>query len=135
MKRIDAIFLGRKSYELLMGMEKKNPYPTKTTYVFSNTMTNAGERTEIVKGDVTKEVSRIRNQAGKDIWLFGGASLVTTFINANLVDELQLAVHPLLLGGGKPLFQNIRERIPFILSDTISYSSGLVQLFYQRKQL
>jgi dihydrofolate reductase len=86
-----------------------------------------------VSGNLEEETKTILRQRGKDIWLFGGASLVTSFVNANLVDELWLAVHPLLLGGGKPLFKGIHGRIPFVLKDTKTYSSGLVQLFYEKR--
>jgi len=48
-----------------------------------------------------------------------------------LVDEIHLAVHPIILGKGKPLFEEIKKRKYFKLIDTITYSSGLVQLFYQ----
>ena len=78
-------------------------------------------------------MGRITGEKGKNIWLFGGASLVTGFLNEGLIDELQLAVHPIILGGGKPLFQGIKGRIPFKLKRTKKYSSGLVQLFYTKQ--
>ena len=53
------------------------------------------------------------------------------FLNTGLVDEIQLAVHPILLSKGKSLFKDIKERKYFKLIDTKTYSSGLVQLFYQ----
>lgn len=132
MKRIDAIFMGRKSYDLVQTMGGANPYAHLTTYVFSNTLKKVDKNTVIVKGTVEDEVKKIIKQPGKDIWLFGGASLVSSFINANLVDELQLAVHPIVLGGGKPLFQNIAARKPFTLMETKQYSTGLVQLLYKK---
>lgn len=52
----------------------------------------------------------MRRAEGKDIWLFGGAGLLTHFINAGLVDEMLLAIHPLVLGGGISLFQAIETR-------------------------
>ena len=75
-------------------------------------------------------MEKIKNQKGKDIWLFGGASLTTSLMNLKLVDELSLAVHPILLGGGKPLFNNIEDRIKLTLVDTKTYSTGLVSLTY-----
>ncbi|MBI3579668.1 MAG: dihydrofolate reductase [Ignavibacteriales bacterium] len=134
-KRIDAVFIGRKSYDLVQRIGGKNPYADLTTYVFSNTLKKVDKNTNLVNGSIEDEVTKIIKQPGKDIWLFGGASLVTSFINANLVDELQLAVHPVVLGGGKPLFQNITERKSFVLTDTKHYSTGLAQLFYERKKM
>jgi len=133
MTSIDSIFMGRKSYEVAMKYEGKNPYPRITSYVFSNTLKEAYKGTRIVSGKLAEEVRKITGEKGKNIWLFGGASLVTGFLNEGLIDELQLSVHPLVLGGGKPLFQEIKGRIPFKLKEAKTYSSGLVQLFYTRK--
>lgn len=133
MKRIDSLVMGRKSYDVLMKYEKKNPYPDMMTYVFSNALQTNEKSTIVLRGDVTGEMKSILSKPGKDIWLFGGASLASTFVNNGLVDELWLAVHPLLLGSGKPLFQGIKDRIGFVLTGTKEYSTGLVQLFYRKK--
>lgn len=133
-KRIDAVFMGRKSYEVSMKMADQNPYPFLKTYVFSRTLQKVDEKSVLVRGDLAGEVRRLREAGGKDIWLFGGANLVTSFVNEGLVDELWLAVHPLLLGSGKPLFQGIKGRVPFALKGTREYSSGLVQLFYEKRR-
>jgi dihydrofolate reductase len=130
MKRTDAIFFGRRSYEVVVGAEK-NPYPKKKKYVFSKTMKSAAGGVQIIGDNFIKEVMKIKNQPGKDIWLFGGASLTASLMNAQLVDELQLSIHPILLGRGKPLFQGLKERIQLTLIDTKKYSTGLVQLFYR----
>ena len=133
MKSIDSIFMGRKSYEVALKHEGKNPYPKIITYVFSSTLKEAVKGTRLVSGNLADEVQRITAGKGKNIWLFGGASLVTGFLNEGLIDELHLAVHPIILGVGKPLFQGIKGRIPFKLKGAKTYSSGLVQLFYVKK--
>ena len=130
MNRIDTIFFGRKSYELMLKMIK-NPFPDKDKYVFSKTLKIAEGRTKSINRDVNKKITFIKNQKGKDIWLFGGAGLIKTLIKHELLDELLLAVHPILLGQGKPLFEDIKEKIEFKLIDTRTYSTGLVQLFYE----
>jgi dihydrofolate reductase len=71
-----------------------------------------------VKGDVKTEIEKIKHEPGKDIWLFGGAGLAGSLLHAGLVDELSLAVHPLLPGSGKPLFSHINKRINWTLIDT-----------------
>jgi dihydrofolate reductase len=68
---------------------------------------------------------------GKDIWLFGGASLTKSLLNAGLVDELWLAVHPILLGQGKPLFSGIQKRIKTKLIESKAYDTGLVSRWYE----
>ena len=130
-KRIDTIFVGRKIYEMSLGMEGGPPgFPKFKEYVFSTTLDKVKEGATLMKEDIKTEVEKIKNQKGKDIWLFGGASLTTSLMNLRLVDELSLAVHPILLGSGKPLFNNIEDRIKLTLIDTKTYSKGLVSLTY-----
>lgn len=131
MKTVDTIFMGRKSYELMNSLSATNPFAHLTTYVFSSTLTSVGPNTKIVKGVIEKEAAAIKRQPGNDIWLFGGAQLITAFLNAGLVDQLLLAVHPLLLGSGKRLFQDVRTRVPLELVGTTEYPSGLVQMLYR----
>ena len=77
-----------------------------------------------------REVKKLKNKPGKDIWLYGGASLITTFIDLGLVDEFRLSVHPVILGEGRPLFINIKQRLNLKLINTRTFSSGVVQLIY-----
>lgn len=134
-KRIDSIFIGRKSFELLqsMGDEAMPGFPKLKEYVFSNTLIEATKDITIVKGDIEKQVKTILDEPGKDIWLFGGASLTATLMNLGLVDEMWLSVHPILLGSGKPLFSGIRERIHLQLAETKTFDTGLVSLTYRLK--
>lgn len=128
MERIDAIFYGRKSYEVAGG----NIFPDKRAYVFSNTLKKSPKDATVVSGDILAEITRMKQQKGKDIWLFGGAVLTTALMNADLIDEVWMAVHPLILGAGTPLFRDIQERKMFKLKDSKTYSTGLVSLLYSR---
>jgi dihydrofolate reductase len=131
--RVDAIFIGRKSYELALSMGGSAPpgFPTLKEYVFSQSLNKVEGERVLVKGDVATEVNKIKNETGKDIWLYGGASLTTSLINLGLIDEMALAVHPVILGSGKPLFQQIPKRIPLELISTKKYPSGLVMMSYK----
>lgn len=131
--RIDAIFIGRKSYELALSMGGSAPpgFPTLKEYVFSNSLNKVEGDRVLVNGDLAREANKIKNEPGKDIWLYGGASLTASLINLGLVDEMALAVHPLILGAGKPLFQQIPKRIPLQLISTQTYSSGLIMMSYK----
>ena len=131
-KRIDSMFIGRKSYELTlqMGDNAMPGFPKLQEYVFSTTLDTVKPGVVLIKGNIQEEVERIKNEPGKDIWLFGGASLTSALLNLGLVDELSLAVHPIILGSGKPLFSDIKNRISLKLTDTKTYSSGLVSLTY-----
>lgn len=132
-KRIDTVFYGRITYEMMLNMADQNDswLPKLKEYIFSNTIDKVKAGATLVQGDVKEQVTTIKNSRGKDIWLFGGAGLTASLINLALVDEISLAVHPILLGAGKPLFHNVRDRVNLKLLDTKSFSSGLVSLTYQ----
>jgi dihydrofolate reductase len=130
--RIDAIFFGRRSYEVLLQTEK-NPYPGLAKFVFSRTWSTA-EGVTIIHDNLQASIQEIKNGPGKDIWLFGGAQVTGNLMNLGLVDELQLAVHPILLGRGKPLLANLENRTSLRLVDTKTYSTVLVQFFYTTTQ-
>lgn len=132
-KRIDTIFIGRKSYELILTMGGSAPpgFPVLKEYVFSHSLKQVEGDRILVNSDLVQEVNKIKNEPGKDIWLWGGASLTTDFINYGLIDEMALAVHPIILGAGKSLFQNISGRIPLQMINTQTYPSGLVMLSYK----
>jgi dihydrofolate reductase len=136
-KRIDSVFMGRKSYELTQSMHSEEPppgFPKIKEFVFSNTLTDVKKGVVIVKGEIKKEVGKIKKRKGKDIWLFGGAELISSLMNLQLVDELILAVHPVVLGAGKSLFKDITERTWLTLTDSKIYDNGLVFLTYSVKK-
>ncbi len=132
LSRIDTIFAGRKTYELIMNMGEhgKAAFPALKYYIFSNTLQKVDAGDMLVNGDILQAVTQIKNEPGKDIWLFGGASLTASLMQLGLVDEIALAVHPILLGSGKPLFNDIKERVKLQLTDTKTYQTGLVFLTY-----
>lgn len=133
MKRIGVMFYGRKSFDVMnLEAEKSGHYPygAMDNYVFSNTLKQtAGAR--IISGDFVRKVNEIKEEPGRDIWLYGGAALTASLMNEGLVDELWLAVHPIILGSGRPLFQGIKERHKTTLIDMKTYSTGLVSLTYR----
>jgi dihydrofolate reductase len=101
----------------------------------STTLDTVKDGAVLIKDNIKEEVEKIKNDSsagseGKDIWLFGGAGLTTSLLNLGLVDELSLAVHPIILGAGKPLFSNINGRIHLKLTDSKTYSTGLISLSY-----
>jgi dihydrofolate reductase len=132
LKRIDTVFMGRKTYELTLKMDDIGieGFSKLKNYVFSTTLEKIGNGVILINNHVKDAVEKIKNEVGKDIWLFGGAGLTTSLINLGLVDELSLAVHPIILGQGTPLFRDIQSRIGLNLIDTKTYSTGLVNLTY-----
>ena len=128
----DTIILGRKSYDVLQTMEGDS-FPNHEKLVFSRTLTTVNPPYRLINTAAEEVIDQIRATPGKNLWLFGGAELTSTLLVAGLVDEMMLSIHPLLLGSGRPLFTGIQERMYFNLLRTETFSTGLVQLFYQRK--
>jgi dihydrofolate reductase len=130
----DAIFIGRKSYELLMGTDPEM-FSALKMYVFSDSLQpSQNANTEVIRSANFKtRIDEIRNEPGRNIWLFGGASLVSEFIEEGLITEFLLSVHPVILGAGKPLFTGSKDRIELVLLNSEQFSSGLVQLRYTIK--
>jgi dihydrofolate reductase len=128
---VDSVLYGRKSYELLMrDFGKDNPFGQLKSYVFSRTMPPS-ENYTLVNGDIAKEIDKIRQSPGKNLWLFGGAELTSELLRMKLVDELWLSVHPIILGQGKPLFASLTERVKLELVSSKPYNTGLVSLTYK----
>jgi dihydrofolate reductase len=141
LNQIDTIFYGRKSYDLWGNYTPKTDDPdsekemwdivhSKEKYVFSRTLKGNDPSVFFINDQIHKEVTKLKNKPGKDIWLYGGSSLITTFIQLGLVDEFRLSVHPVILGEGKPLFMDMKQRLNLKLVDTRAFSSGVVQLIY-----
>lgn len=96
----DTVLMGRKSYEDAAGMGG-GPWSGMDTYVFSSTLEEA--RGVTLSRELESTVRRLKSRPGRDIWLFGGGSLFRSMLGLNLVDEVQVAVIPVLLGSGVPL--------------------------------
>jgi dihydrofolate reductase len=126
---IDTILFGRKSYDLVTasfpGMWKEYKH-----YVFSNTLRSITGDAILINDDVESTVQKMKQEQGKDIWLFGGASLASYLMKAGLIDDLLLAIHPVLLGAGKPLFEGMNKRNWLKLLDCKTYENGLIQNRY-----
>jgi dihydrofolate reductase len=106
----------------------------KKHYVFSNSLESAKEKdVQLISGDFVSQVREIQKQGGKDIWLYGGASLTTSFMNEGLIDEMWLGLVPVVLGSGKLLFQNINQRNYFRFLEA-TQNKGYVSLRLGRKE-
>ena len=106
------------------------------TYVVSHRKDlKLGKNTYLYSGDLTELVKKVKAATEKDIWLFGGGDLTTHFINLNLVDELAIAIIPVLIGGDVPFFGNVVEHKNLILLESKIYEkSGMVALTYGFKK-
>lgn len=101
-------------------------------YVFSRTLTRSDwNNTHVFGADVAGTVAKLKRDTAKDIFLFGSANLAASLIPQGLIDEFRVAVNPIILGGGTPLFKRIEERVKLKLLDTKALSTGVVILRYQ----
>jgi len=132
----NTIFIGRRSYELIAGSEDEYFPAIEKIYVFSDTLQPAHHKVEVItSSEFDVKVNAILEDTGPNIWLFGGASLISTFLDKRLITEMLISVHPLILGAGKPLFQDVKNMVDLMLMDTKSYDTGLVQLKYILKPI
>ncbi|HEX9654385.1 MAG TPA: dihydrofolate reductase family protein, partial [bacterium] len=140
-----AVLLGRKTYEFAAGQTgakgkgKKSKGKTSfgsgmKSYVFSRTLKNAADdNVHIVSENAGQFVRTLKKAAGKDIWLMGGGDLARSLLAEGVVDEISLAVHPVLLGSGLPLFPEIGKQVDLELVECKAHPNGVVQVVYRVK--
>ena len=138
-----VLIFGRITYELMAGYwptkeatkddpivaSKMNSIPK---IVFSKTLDKADwNNTRLVKSDANKEIKRLKEEPGKDIYIFGSSELSTTFIQNNLIDEFRVIVNPVIIGKGRPLFAGLKEYHKLKHKKTKTFKSGNVLLCYE----
>lgn len=126
--QFDTILSGRKTYDEMAGAGRA-VMPGIQTVVCSRTLDAALPRGVTVVRDAPA-VAELKNQPGKDIWLFGGGGLFRSLADAGLVDTVEVSVMPVLLGGGVPLAPGT-GRIRLALAGHTVYPSGIVRLEYR----
>jgi dihydrofolate reductase len=128
--RFDTVLTGRKTYEQAKARGGGRAMPGMTSIVASRTLKPADVPGATVIGDgLTDRVRELRAVGGKDIWLFGGGVLFRSLLDAGLVDEVRVAVLPVLLGGGVPLLA-AGDRAKLRLTGHKLYKSGIALLEY-----
>jgi dihydrofolate reductase len=132
LSHVGAIIMGGKTYRQVLGFESW-PYQGIPCHIVTRQpLTNPPDAAiSAFSGDVALLVEQVRRTTDKDIWLVGGAQLVTQFANAHLIDEYIVSIIPLLLGDGIPLFQGLSSQHKLTLTGSSSYANGIVQLQYR----
>lgn len=130
-EQFDTFLLGRRTFEA-MGPAGQRGSPGVKTFVFSRTLQQRDyPGVTIVAEGAAETVSGLRAQSGKDIWLFGGGTLFRSLYEAGLVDTVEVAIMPVLTGGGAPLFPASAEQTKLKLTSHKVYSqTGIVSLAY-----
>lgn len=128
--RFDTLLLGRKSYEAAR-QQGGAGMPGMKSYVFSTTLHPADCPGATLSQDPGETVRALKQQPGKDIWLFGGGSLFRSLLELGLVDQVQVGIVPVLLGDGLPLVEHPAQRARLKLTKHRVYAkTGTVLLDY-----
>jgi dihydrofolate reductase len=137
----DALLLGRVTYEGLAAFWPNQPGGTPMVdyinsvpkYVVSGTLKEPLEwnNSTLIKGDVAEGIAELKRRAGKDITIIGSGALVRSLLAGGLIDELRLMVHPVVLGGGKRLFEDGDDRRALELVDSRTFGTGVLYLTYK----
>ena len=99
--------------------------------IFSKTITSINWQNSRVANDIVQEVRELKQEPGKDIIIYGGAGIVSSFIKENLIDEYHLFINPVAIGKGKAIFNCMNEKRELKLINTTVSSTGIVILCYQ----
>jgi dihydrofolate reductase len=138
---VDALLFGRVTFEIFAKhwssktqnehgiADKLNSVPK---YVVSTTLEHADwNNSSIIGGNLKEEISRLKNQAGGDIGIIGSAKLVESLLQLDLIDEIRLWVHPVVVRGGQHLFGDQLESKAMHLLESKTHETGVVSVLYQ----
>ena len=134
-KNIDAVVIGRKTYEPVLKSGSPFPtFPSVKNYVLSRTLKESSDtNVEIIREDVVEFIRKLKTEQGKDIFVMGGGLLVKPLLEANLIDEVGVNIHPILLGSGIPLFHEIGHQVDLELIKYKTFKNGCVSITYRVK--
>lgn len=132
---VDAIIMGRATYDYIAGYSKDNgwPYAGKKSYVYAHESHPAADHVEFVNEDPDVLLRRIQAGGAKRVWLMGGGQIIRMFLEKDLIDVFDLFYVPVLLGGGVPLFPPgfPQTSLKLVRTDT---RGGMVELLYRREK-
>jgi dihydrofolate reductase len=139
-----VLLFGRVTYELMKSYwptaQAKKDAPavaeamnSRSKVVFSRTLEKADwSNTTLVKGGVVEAVRKMKDEPGPDMMILGSGTIVAQLTQPGLIDEYQLAVTPIVLGGGRTPFDGVKDRRDLKLKKTRSFKNGNVVLWYAR---
>src|SRR6266705_5006548 len=144
---VDTLLFGRVTYQLMADYwpaADTNSSTSKSDLEFADKMNNLPKivfsktlqevkwnNSSMVKENIAEEISKMKQQPGKDLVIFGSGSIVSTFMQLGLIDEYRIILNPIVLGNGNPLFKGINEKQNLKLLKARMFSTGVVILFYE----
>jgi dihydrofolate reductase len=139
MAAADAMLLGRVTYQEFASYwptaDPNDPFTAQMNntpkYVVSTTLDKAEwQNSTLIKGNFAEEITKLKQQPGKNIGITGSATLIRSLLRENLLDELNLLIHPIVVGSGKRLFPDGSDQVALKLVDSQTFSTGVVSLTY-----
>ncbi len=128
---VDAVIVGRKTYDKVISMGYDFPHTNKDAYIITRTpRANIGSL-KFYTGDLESLVRKLKSENGKNIFCDGGAEIINELLKSNLIDEFIISVIPILLGNGTKLFLDGRPEQKLELVSVKSFEKGLTQLHYK----
>lgn len=131
-KTIDAVIVGRRTYDKVRSMGFDFPHANKDAYIITRTPRPAIGNVKFFTGDLTSLVYKLKSESGKNIFCDGGAEIVNELLRKELIDEFIISIIPVLLGDGTKLFKDGRPEQLLELVSTKQFDKGLTQLHYKR---
>lgn len=136
MSSIDALLMGRKTFETVLGFGIAWPYK-KPVYIWSSTIkeipTSLPENVTLVKGTAIDICNEMKTKGFHNLYIDGGET-IQSFLREDLIETMIITTIPILLGEGIPLFGNLPDFMQFVCTETKLFSNGIVQQKYTRKQ-
>ena len=136
MERVDALVMGRTTFETVCGFDIDWPY-TKPVFVLSNTLKSIpedySEKAILVNGPLGSVLDRIHAKGYNTLYIDGG-KVIQSFLKEDLIDELIISTIPILLGGGTPLFGDLEQHLSWEHQSTDVYLNAITQGHYKRKR-
>jgi len=133
-KTIDAVIVGRRTYDKVISMGFEFPHADKDAYIITHTPRPDLGSVKFYTGHLKDLVTKLKSGTGKNIFCDGGAEIVNELLKDNLIDEFIISVIPILVGNGKRLFQDGRPEQKLKLLTVKHFDTGLTQLHYKRAE-
>jgi len=135
----DSMLMGRHTYEALSRVwpARVGAFADRINairkYLFSSTIETANwNNTTIIRGDIASEVSKLKQQDGQDLAIYGHGRLSETLMREGLIDEFRLSIHPIFAGSGKLLFRE-NEKCKLVLVSSTTLATGVVVAVYRNE--
>jgi len=131
-KTVDAVIVGRKTYDKVLSMGYDFPHADKDAYIITRTPRPSIGSVKFYTGELRTLVKKLKSEKGKTIYCDGGAEIVHELLKEKLIDEFIISIIPILVGNGTQLFKDQRPEQVLELIGVKTFDTGLTQLHYKR---